>query len=212
MIIGCGGFGREVADVIAAVNEATLASGLPPPWRLLGFIDDDPSNEDRERVTALGSRLLGSTDSISGYAGCSYTVGVGNGAVRERLAARADSAGLTAAVLVHPTATFGADVHVSAGAVICAGVRLTTNIVIGRHVHLNLNTTVGHDCVLEDFCSVNPLVAISGRCCIGARSMLGTHSAVLQGLVIGADAIVGAGACVTRDVAPGVTAKGVPAR
>ncbi len=41
---------------------------------------------------------------------------------------------------------------------------------------------------------------------------LGISATVLPGVTIGRDAIVGAGAVVTRDVAPGATVVGVPAR
>jgi len=42
--------------------------------------------------------------------------------------------------------------------------------------------------------------------------MIGAGAVVLQGRRIGADAIVGAGACVVRDVPAGAVVKGVPAR
>ena len=44
----------------------------------------------------------------------------------------------------------------------------------------------------------------------GAR--LGANSTILPGIVIGEEAVVGAGAVVTRDVAPGDTVAGNPAR
>ena len=42
--------------------------------------------------------------------------------------------------------------------------------------------------------------------------LIGTTACVLQGLRVGADATVGAGACVTRDIEAKSTVKGVPAR
>ena len=74
------------------------------------------------------------------------------------------------------------------------------------------NATVGHDCTLEDYVTINPLVAISGGVHIGRESMMGTHSAVLQNLSIGAGSTVGAGSCVVKDVLDDVIVKGVPAR
>ncbi len=71
---------------------------------------------------------------------------------------------------MHPSVTMGAEVTVGAGSVLCAGARITTNIVLGRHVHVNLNATIGHDTVVGDYVSLNPLASISGDCVLGARS------------------------------------------
>jgi sugar O-acyltransferase (sialic acid O-acetyltransferase NeuD family) len=125
---------------------------------------------------------------------------------------RLSAAGFEAAVLVHPSATVGADVRLGPGTVVCAGARLTTNIQTGRHVHVNLGSTVGHDSTLGDYVTVNPLVAISGSVALGDEVMMGTHSAILQGLTIGARSVAGAGACVVKDVPPDTVVKGVPAR
>jgi acetyltransferase-like isoleucine patch superfamily enzyme len=44
------------------------------------------------------------------------------------------------------------------------------------------------------------------------RASIGSGAVILCGVEIGAGALVGAGAVVTRDVAPGTTVAGVPAR
>ena len=84
-------------------------------------------------------------------------------------------------------------------------------------MQINLSCTVGHDVVLGDFVTLAPGVNLSGRVHIGARAYIGTNASIINGatdapLVIGDDAVVGAAACVTRDVAPGATVVGVPAR
>lgn len=207
VIIGCGGFGREVHDVIDAINEVT------PTWDLLGYIDDRPDLANVSRVESRNSTVLGGMDWLmTPGQGAEFVIGIGTSTTRRTLDVRFASAGLTAATLVHPAATIGHDVRIGPGSVICAGVRVTTNITLGRHVHLNINSTVGHDCTLEDYVTINPLVAISGGVHIGKASMMGTHSAVLQNLSIGAGSTVGAGACVVRNVPDGVIVKGVPAR
>jgi len=207
VIIGCGGFGREVHDVVDAINE------VEPSWDLLGYLDDRPDQTNVHLVESRGSKVLGDTDwMLSAPRDVRFVIGIGTGKVRRTIDERLCAAGFTAATLVHPSATFGHDVRLGQGSVICAGVRATTHISLGRHVHLNLNTTVGHDCTLEDYVTVNPLVAISGCVSVGTESMLGTHSAILQNLALGERCVVGAGSCVVKDVPSDVVVKGVPAR
>ncbi len=186
---------------------------MAPAWDLVGYVDDDPSPANVALVERRGAQVIGGTSWFaSAPPETRYVIGIGSGAVRRALDERLTAAGFEAAVLVHPTASMGADVRLGAGTVVCAGVRLTTNIEIGRHVHVNLNSTVGHDARLGDYVTVNPLVAISGSTTLADEVLMGTHSAILQGLQMGARSVAGAGACVVRDVPPDVVVKGVPAR
>jgi hypothetical protein len=103
-IVGCGGFGREVADVVAAMNAVT------PAFRIVGFADDNPSATDINNASSLGLDILGGVaDLLEGPPG-SYVLGIGSGAVRERLDQRFREAGWVPEVLVHPSVTIGADV------------------------------------------------------------------------------------------------------
>lgn len=207
VIVGCGGFGREVLDVVDAIND------VQPQWRVLGFVDDAPTARDIELVNRRSHSILGGVSDLAARSGTAYIIGIGSGHVRRAISETLDAAGLSPATLVHPSATLGGDTRIGDGSVLCAGVRVTTNVHLGQHVHLNLNTTVGHDTRLSDFVTVNPLVAISGAVEIGEESTLGTHSAVLQGLALAPRTFVGAGACVTRHVPdPGTLVVGVPAK
>jgi len=203
VIIGAGGFGRETLDVDEAMNAAE------PTWDILGLLDDDPRDLDalsRRSVPCLGPvDLLDELDAA-------YAIGIGSPSIRRRLDERARAAGRSAAVLVHPSATFGADVELGPGTVVTAGVRLTTNIRVGRHVHLNLSCTVGHDVVLGDYVTVNPGVNISGNVTLDDEVTMGTGSAIIQAIHVGARTVIGAGAVVVSDLPSDVTAVGVPAR
>lgn len=213
VVIGGGGFARETLDVINAENGSFESRTGRPRWVVRGVVDDRLSAENGDRLERLGVTHLGGLDELeeADWRGW-YVVGIGSTSVRRRVADRLDEAGFRAATVVHPSATMGADVRIGEGAVICAGVRLTTNIECGRHVHLNLNTTVGHDTKLGDFVSANPLAAISGDCTIGSGVLIGVGAVVLNGLDVGEGATVGGSACVVRNVDPGVVVKGVPAR
>lgn len=198
VIIGCGGHGRELFGIIAACGDR---------WKVLGFLDDAPREENLRRVARLGTTVLGPVALLAGL-DAAYVIGIGDPRIRAQVA----PAGRPAATLIHPAATVGLDNELADGVVLFAGARVTTNVTLGRHVHLGQNATVGHDSVLEDFAQVNPLAAVSGECRIGEAALIGTTAAVLQGLTVGARSIVGAGACVVRDVPPATVVKGVPAR
>lgn len=209
VIVGAGGFGREVLDVVAAINDTSVV----PLWHVAGVVDDTPSESNLDLLQRRGIRFLGTTEEgIKDVSATHYVVGVGSPAARERIAEKFDAAGLQAATLVHPATTTGFDVTMGSGSVICAGVRITTNVHLGRHVHLNLNVTVGHDTTLGDYVSVNPLASVSGDCVVERGVLVGVAGVILNKVRVGAGATVGGSACVVKDVPPRATVKGIPAR
>jgi sugar O-acyltransferase (sialic acid O-acetyltransferase NeuD family) len=211
VIVGAGGHGREVLDVVRAVNSAT------PTWDLLGFVAD--GGGDLEEIEALGVSFLGPISELEvdrGYGkdklgAPRFVVAIGAGAVRRSIDERLTKAGLVPASVIHPSATVGAHCELAPGVVIVAGARVTTNVRLGRHVHLNLNSTVSHDSVLGDYVTISSGVNISGRVTLGAGVDCGAGSTVLPGVHIGSGTRVGAGAVVTKDCPPDCTMVGVPA-
>lgn len=181
-------------------------------WRLVGFVDDDPSDPNAELVRALGYEVIGPVEALIDLSPSMYVIGIASGSARRSLDQRLSSAGWQPAVLVHPDSSIGADVHLGPGTVVWAGVRAATNITSGRHVHINHNSTIGHDTTLCDYVTANPQAAISGGVTLAEGSTVGASATVLQYLHVGANATVGAGAVVVRSVPAGATVKGVPAR
>lgn len=202
LIIGAGGFGREIAWLVRDVHgdavspifaveraylDAPYADGIP-----IIAMDEVPADVHH------------------------YVVAVGEPALRRRLSAECDARGMLPATLVHPGVLRSSRIDIGPGSVICAGTILTTGIRIGRHVQINLACTVGHDVDIGDFTTISPGVHISGNVCIKHDAFLGTGANLINGtagnpLTIGAGAVVAAGACVTRDVPDGSMVAGVPA-
>ncbi|MEV1328695.1 NeuD/PglB/VioB family sugar acetyltransferase [Micromonospora costi] len=209
VVVGCGGHGREIVTIARAADEAAGRR----LWRLLGVVDDRPSEENLKRLQRLDVPYLGGVAWLrDAPPEVHHVIGIGDPRVRRTVGRRIDGYATPAASLVHPDATIGPDARYGPGFVAFAGARVTTNVTMGRHVHLNQNSTVGHDSTLADYVSVNPLAAVSGECVLAEGVLIGTTAAVLQGLRVGRDSIVGAGACVVRDVPDEVVVKGVPAR
>jgi len=209
VVVGAGGFGREVLDVLRAVNRESATEA----YSILGVLDSDPSPVNLERLSRMGVDWLGSeADWLASGNDAEYVIGVGRPAVRRRIAETFEAAGKVAATVIHPKAVIGSLAIIGPGSVICAGAQISTNVTLGKHVHVNPSATVGHDSVLSDFVSINPGAIISGDVAIGTATLVGAGAVVLQGLAVGSDALVGASACVVRDVESGQTVKGVPAR
>ena len=211
VIIGCGGFGREVVGIVDATNASSLKLKR---WNLLGFLDDAPNENAVESVKRLSLSILGPVDESSLLAGMTtyFVVGIGDGVARRNVTRRAESFGMKPATLIHPFASIGRDVRVGAGAIVAAGAQITTNVHLGDHVHIDRASHVGHDSNIGEFSTIHPMAVVSGNCHIGTGVELGTNCTILPGVTIGHGAIVGAAACVVRDVPAATTVKGIPAR
>jgi sugar O-acyltransferase (sialic acid O-acetyltransferase NeuD family) len=203
-IFGTSGFAREVADVAAELGYRPV------------FLARD--REELEAWTFPDDVMLEAD--LAERPEMSFAIGIGDNAVRRKVAARY-AGSLAFPALVHPGSSFGRGqretIEGRRGVIVCAGVRFTNNIRVGEFAIFNLNATIGHDVVVEDFVNIAPGACISGNVHLGAGVWIGTGAAVNQGtgaapLRVGADVVVGSGAVVVKDCEDGGVYVGVPAR
>jgi sugar O-acyltransferase (sialic acid O-acetyltransferase NeuD family) len=204
VVVGAGGHGREVAEIVTQAHRA----GTGPS--LAGFVDD--------RADLWGTALDGVpvrggwewlAEQVRGDLG--VTVAVGRPAVTRALCERAVALGFHLVPAVSPLATVSPLASVGPGAVLFPHVSVHTGARIGAGVTLNVGSSVSHDAVVGDYANVNPGARLAGSVTVGEGAYVGMMAAVLQGVAVGAGATVGAGAVVLRDVPAGMTVVGVPA-
>ena len=208
-IFGAGGCGRGVLPVA----QTMLENERDPESFELVFIDDDTN----ERI--INGRRVLSLEEFAAEEATAHAVAfaVSDGRVRSELVARCEDMRLPVfAVEATNVVTMDA-VQIGEGAILSPFVTLTSNIKIGRHFHANLYSYVEHDCVVGDFVTFAPAARCNGNVIIEDFAYLGAGCVVKQGcreepLVIGAGAVIGMGAVVTRSVPPNTTVVGNPAR
>jgi sugar O-acyltransferase (sialic acid O-acetyltransferase NeuD family) len=194
-IIGCGGQGEVVLDIVRAAGKYTVR----------GFLDSDPAMHGR---IIDGLKVLGPPDQARN----AFLVAVGDNRARRELTRQLTVRGMAAVTAVHPTAHVAASATLGPGTVVCAGAILCTHATIGAGAIINTGAVVEHHNSIGDFVHVAPRAVLTGRVTVMEGAMVGAGATVLPRLTVGAWATVGAGAVVTRDVPPGATVAGVPAR
>lgn len=203
-IFGFSGLAREIGDI-------ALENGLSPLYVLRDIHEAGSADESASFILEAD---------VLRYAGMEFVIGIGDGSVRKKVYDRFKDR-LKFRNLIHPQASFGRgqldQINLSKGVVVCAGVRMTNNIRVGDFTLFNLNATVGHDCIIDEFAVVSPGACISGNVHIQQSAWIGTGATVNQGepskkLVIGAGSMIGSGAVVVKDCEPGGTYVGIPAK
>ena len=145
--------------------------------------------------------------------GLGFCVAIGNpfGGARLRIHERLLAAGLAPVTLVHRSAWISPLATIGAGAQIHAGAIVETGSVLGRQCIINTKASVDHDCALGDGVELAPGATLCGEIRVRDRAWICAGATVLPRVTIGADAVVGAGSVVIRDVAAKTTVIGVPA-
>jgi sugar O-acyltransferase (sialic acid O-acetyltransferase NeuD family) len=195
VVVGAGGHARVViatieaagGEVVRVLDDDPVIRGTP----ILGHVVEGPAIRELIPVGAL------------------VILGIGSNRARMVVAGRLLA---TFGTAVHPSAVVHSSVVIGVGSVVFAGAVIQPGSSLGSHVIVNTSASIDHDCVLRDFVHIAPGVRLAGNVTLEPGAFMGIGSCALPGVRIGAWATVGAGSVVLREVPPGSTAVGVPAK
>lgn len=198
MIVGDGGLARECEWLVHRVNEKESI------WNFEGFIDYDTSRSD----------VIRNDDFLLRYKAEKYVaIAIGDSSIRKRIYnACENNSNIKFANLIDPSVIYSDEVRLGQGNIICSGSILIVNIAIGNFNIINLDCTLGHDAVIDDFVTDNPSVNISRSVHINSGCNIGAGTQIIQDLEIGKNSVIGAGTVVVNDLPGDITAVGVPAK
>ncbi len=193
-VLGAGGHAAVIVATLHAMGRTVAA-----------LFDDSPKNWGKN---VLGVPVRGPIAAVRESTCTRAIIGVGDNGLRKRISHEIEIEWTTA---VHPFSSVHPDVTLGPGTVVFAGGIVQAGARIGAHVILNTRASVDHHCHVGDYAHI-AVAHLGGGASIGEGVFLALGSIVLPGLHVGDWAVVGAGAVVTRNVAPATTVVGVPAR
>ena len=211
-IFGAAGFAKEVDWLIE-----DLFSAKRIDYRTNCFVAEDGNK--LIGTTINSAEVIAESDFFNKYASNENNcfVAVGNPLLKEKIVQKIKSVQSKSRFpnLVHPTVSFDhrpGKLILGEGNILCSQSVLTTDIKLHNFIHINLDCTVGHDSMIEDYTTISPGVHISGNVAISEKVFFGTGAVVLEHVKICAGAKIGAGATVITDINESGTYVGTPAR
>lgn len=205
VLIGAGGLGREVAQMIEGLNRKKKR------YELLGFLDDGENfNYDSD---INGYHWLGNSNWILEYKRdvvCNCTIG--DAKKKAQIQRRLMAQGVQFETIMATTAGVANHTEIGPGCVLYWNVGVSVNCKLGAGVLLNDSVKIGHDVVIGDFTSVMPGTGISGGCVIGEEVDIGGHVFIVPRKKIGSKVRIAAGSIVFSNVKSGTTVFGNPAK
>jgi sugar O-acyltransferase (sialic acid O-acetyltransferase NeuD family) len=188
-IIGSGGFGRELNSVLLDNN----------PNEIIDFFVEDNYIDEI-------SKPLSSLD-IEEY---EVVIAIGDPVIREKIYKKLPKETKYFKAIHKSVKILDDNVEIGDGSIIFPGVILTTNIKIGKHCYLNLQTSIAHDVEIGDFFTTAAGVRIAGNCRIGDRVYLGSNSSVREKINICSDVMLGLNTGVVKDITESGVYVGTP--
>jgi len=206
IILGAGGFAREVLETIDVINKNTDKQIMP-----IGFVYDGAGKETEKLIH--GIPVLGEISYLKNvdFNEVQLVAAIGRSVWRRKMVEEAKKFGAKFMKIIHPSVTLSKWAKIGEGAIIQRLCGIMPEVVIGDFFVSNAYVGIGHDSIIGEYVHVNPHVSIAGGTVIGNDVFIGVRATVLT-CNIGNGSVIGACALITKDVPANMLAKGIPAK
>lgn len=201
VIVGAGGFGREVLGYAQELRARGACLDV------VGFLDDNPMVDLPYRGAPHLGRIADYvvTDTVR------FVVAVGDPARRAETTALLAERDARFFTIVHPTAHVATTATIGEGCIIGPMCAIGNEGFVDDHAILTSYAAVGHDAYVGRTATLSPHTVVNGGSEVGDGVFLGSHASVNPGLEIGSWSKISAGTVVYADVEPGSLVSGNPA-
>ena len=191
VLVGSGGFSREVASWIMSSNLFSTANVA------LSFICDYKSSLS---LGDISINYLGTCSEYNYSVDHKLLLAIGFPADRKKVASLLHSRGATFSTFIHQSAIVAVNSTIGEGSILCPYSIVSDNARIGSFCLLNLHSTVGHDSTIGDYSTLSSHCDVTGGCTLGEGVMMGSGSRLIPKVSVGRYSKIGAGCTVTRNV------------
>lgn len=203
LIVGAGGFGRELLQWSKEINKIT------PRWNIVGFLDDNLQALDGYDCDY---KIVGKISDWEPKENEEFVIALGFPEIKKKVIESLLERGAEIVSMIHPDAHIGGFCTVGRGCIIYPDTRITVNVSIGDYVTILAQNFIGHDAVIGSYSTIFGNCSVNGHVQIGEGVLLNNSASTVPGIKIGTGAVIGAGSFVISNVRPGRHMFGNPAK
>jgi sugar O-acyltransferase (sialic acid O-acetyltransferase NeuD family) len=184
IIIGAGGLGREVLDLVQLINK------FDRQFQILGFSDDALP----KGFLINGYKILGSLAECMQMQQVQFVIAISNPSIRLKVYEQLRNHQKELINLMHPTAQLSsyAGTEPNSGFILFGNTFIGPNTKIGANVLIHTNTVIGHDSVIGlhtmvmQSCVLNGMVTVEEAVLIGPSSVVNGKHLIRKSSVLAA--------------------------
>jgi len=202
IVYGAGEFGSLIANVLSYYDDLDIVA-----------YGDDDSQKTADNID--GTPVFGQKDLLDFAKQNNIKLAItaiGNNTARAEKFNLLKNKGFQMISIIHPQALIDTKVSYGENVIIEMGTAIHTHSTIGNNVFLGGEALIGHHNTIGNHVLVGGNVSFGGSVIVEDYVSLGVGASIKPGIRLGKGAVIGVGAAVIKDVEPGATVVGVPAK